>query len=85
MIYEKAYEEAGYYLRLALALNPQDYVVWARLSNLYTAIGHLDATLMAQREAVRRNPENPNLKRRLSELILFGLDDPPNDDLNSHH
>ncbi|HMO51112.1 MAG TPA: hypothetical protein PKE26_07695 [Kiritimatiellia bacterium] len=73
----KDFEAAGYYLRLAAALNPQDYTPWARLSNLYTATGNLDATLMAQREAIRRKPHCPMLRRRLSELILFGLDDPP--------
>ncbi|HMO52170.1 MAG TPA: hypothetical protein PKE26_12415 [Kiritimatiellia bacterium] len=71
------FELAGHYLRLAIALDPTDYIPWGRLSNLYTAMGDLEATLMVQREAIRRNPGCPMLRRRFSELILFGLDDPP--------
>jgi len=71
------FEQAGYHLRLAIALKPDDYIAWARLSNLYAKMGNRNATIEAQRQAVKYAPTHKLLLRRLSELLAEEQDGSP--------
>lgn len=63
------YERAEEHLKIAIELDPDDYIAWARLSNLYSAWQQNEKALEAQRAAVRCRPSDARLVRRLNEML----------------
>lgn len=70
------FTQAIEHLNRSLQLNPMDAVVYADLSSAMEGIGHSDEALVAQLQAVKHDPYNPILQKKLVVLYINRKDYP---------